>query len=410
VLDVRVLGFNLAATLLAVALFGIAPAWFSMRASLRSGRVMSAWVVAQVALSLALVVNGALVLGSMRRILAIEPGYRAASVLITSMDLSLAAFTPERGTQFFASLIERVGQLPGVRSATIAKSSPAVDWSDRVEVTGGWSADMNIVAPGYFQTLGVPLLAGRDFAAADRPSAAIVSKSLADRMWPGGNALGQRLTAGTRTLEVVGVAADTRYRTVLEAPPALIYIPLFQNYDSIGRLMVDAAGDPAAMKETLRRVVQQANPELPVRGVATLQEQIDDSLWQRNAAATLLTLFGVFAIVLACAGIYGVVSYATAQQTRDIAIRMAIGAERIDVLRQVLARTIRLAAAGIAIGAPLAFWAKPALAGMLYAATGTETVTFAGAALLFVLVAALAAAVPARRAATIDPALALRAE
>jgi predicted permease len=410
VLDYRVLGFNLAATLLAVALFGLAPAWFAIRANLRGRRVMSVWVVAQVALSLALVVNGVLVVGSMRRILAIDPGYRAASVLLTSMDLSLAAFTPERGTQFYRELIDRVQQLPGVRSATIAKSSPAVDWSDRIDVNGAANADKNLVTPGYFATLGVPLLAGRDFAAADRPDVAIVSRALADKLWPGGSAVGQRLMAGTQALEVVGVAADTRYRTILETPPPLVYMPLLQNYDSIGRLMVAVDGDPAALKDTIRRLVQQANPQLPVRGVVTLQEQIDASLWQRNAAASLLTLFGLLAIALACAGIYGVVSYATAQQTRDIAIRMAIGAGQSDVLRQVLARTLKMAGAGVALGLPLAAWAKPSLAAMLYGVGGAEPLAFGSVAVLFLLVAVAAAAIPARRAARIDPALALRGE
>jgi ABC-type antimicrobial peptide transport system permease subunit len=238
----------------------------------------------------------------------------------------------------------------------------------------------------------------------------VVSKTLADRLWPGRSAIGQRLLARSQTLEVVGVAADTKYRTVLDAPPLLFYLPEFQNYDSIGRLMVSVDGDPAALKDALRRLVQQANPDLPVRNVVTLQEQIDASLWQRSAAATLLSLFGALAIALACAGIYGVVSYATAQQTRDIAIRMAIGAERSDVLWQVLVRTLKLAGLGVAIGIPLAAWAKPALAGMLYGVGGSEPLFFAGASALFLVVAVAAAAIPARRAATIDPALALRAE
>jgi predicted permease len=409
-LDPRVLAFNLGATLLAVALFGLAPAWFATGTNLRGGRMMRGWVVAQVALSLALVANGSLVLGSMRKILAIDPGYRAGQVLLTSMDLSLVAYSPERGTQFFAGLIERVSGVPGVRSATIAKSSPSVDWSDRFEVNGSFHADKNTVAPGYFRTLGIPLLAGRDFSTADRADIAIVSRALAERLWPGQNAVGQRLRSATQSLEVVGVAADTRYRSVLDAPPALVYVPLLQNYDSIGRLMVAVDGNPEPFKDTLRRLVQEANPGLPVRGVVTLQEQIDASLWQRSAASSLLSLFGALAIALACAGIYGVVSFATAQQTREIAIRMALGAERSSVLASVLTRTLKLVGAGIAIGLPLAVWAKPSVATMLYGVGGAEPLAFAGVALLFVAVALAAAVVPARRAATIDPALALRAE
>jgi predicted permease len=430
VLDSRVLAFSLGVTLLAVALFGLAPAWFAIRSDLAvaglnrefgaagraRGRMMRVWVVAQVALSLALVVNGSLVLGSMRKILAIDPGYRP-EVLITSMDLSLASFTAGRGTEFFRSLQERVSGIPGVRSATIAKSSPAVDWSDRFELKtasgAALTADRNIVAPEYFRTLGIPLLAGRDFSASDRegaPQVAIVSKTLAEKLAPGANAVGSRVFDGGQAFEIVGIAADSRYRTVLEAPPALLYRPLFQQYDSIGRLMVSVQGDPDRFKETLRKVVEQANPELPVRSVATLQEQIDASLWQRSAAASLLSLFGGLAIALACAGIYGVVSYATAQATRDIAIRMALGAGRSGVLIGIQVRTIKMVAVGIALGLPLAAWAKPSLASMLYGIGGAEPLAFAGVSCLFVLVALAAAAVPARRAATVDPALALRAE
>jgi ABC-type antimicrobial peptide transport system permease subunit len=203
--------------------------------------------------------------------------------------------------------------------------------------------DRNIVAPGYFRTLGIPLLAGRDFELSDRQGAravAIVSQSLAERLWPGQDPLGRRILT-PQPAEIVGVAADTRYRNVLDAPKPLLYSPLTQNYDSIARLMVALNTLPPDFKETLRRAVQQANPDLPAAAVTTLREQIEHSVWERRAVASLLSFFGVLAIALACAGVYGVVSYATAQQTRDIAIRMALGADRSRVLTQVLVRTMR---------------------------------------------------------------------
>jgi predicted lysophospholipase L1 biosynthesis ABC-type transport system permease subunit len=239
---------------------------------------------------------------------------------------------------------------------------------------------------------------------------AIVSKTLAERLWPDQGALGRQVRLGEVVAEVIGVAADTRYRTVLAAPPPLLYSPLTQNYDSIGRLMVAFAGPAAGFREALRREVQRANAELPIRGAATLAEQIEASLWERSAAASLLSFFGALAIVLACAGIYGVVAYATARQTREIAIRMALGARRSAVLGGVIARTVRLAAFGIVLGLPLAIWSRPALATILDGVRGAEPLAFGGVVLLFLVVAAAAAALPARRAASIDPALALKAE
>jgi ABC-type antimicrobial peptide transport system permease subunit len=197
---------------------------------------------------------------------------------------------------------------------------------------------------------------------------------------------------------------------VLDEVPLLLYAPLLQNYDSIARLMVAVDGPAGDFKEPLRRAIQQANPDLPVRVVNTLQEQIEQSLWQRRAAAAVLTLFGALALGLACTGIHGVVAYATAQRAREIGIRMALGAGRDEVLRQIAGHALRMALAGIAVGIPLAVWAKPAVAGFLYRTDGVSAITFGGVALLFLLVALLASALPARRAASIDPATALRQE
>jgi ABC-type antimicrobial peptide transport system permease subunit len=174
--------------------------------------------------------------------------------------------------------------------------------------------------------------------------------------------------------------------------------------------MVAVHGPAADFKEPVRRAIQQFNPDLPLRAVSTMEEQIEQSLWQRHAAASVLSLFGALALGLACTGIHGVVAYATARKTREIGIRMALGAGRAKVLRQVGEDAIRLALMGIAIGIPLAAWAKPAIAGLLYRAEGMTATTFSAVALLFVGVALMASALPARRAASIDPASVLRQE
>jgi predicted permease len=391
-------------------------------------------VVAQVTLSVALVAAGSLVVRSMQRVLAIDPGYQAGQVLTCSTDLSLAGYGPDRGTQFYLELVERASRLPGVRSASLAKSSPATDWSDRVvlfrqgeapagtaylsRAPGAVTADRNIIAPNYFRTLGIPLLAGRDFALSDRGvrKVAIVSKTLADRLWPNQDALGKQFLQPiegqplTDPIEVVGVAGNARYRSVLDAPPLLVYEPLTQNYDSIARLMIAVDGPAGRFKSELPRLIQQADPDLPVRGASTLQEQTDASLWRMRAAASLLSLFGALAIALACAGIYGVVAYTVARRVREIGIRMALGAERIHVVRQVAGQAVGLAAAGILLGIPLSLWSKPALASVLYGSPSFDAVAIGTVPLLFLGVALAASYLPARRAAAVDPAVALRQE
>jgi predicted permease len=438
VLDWGVLGFALLISVMCVVVCGLAPAWSasstnvaaalkdtSQGAGRTRGRMQRTFVVAQVALSVALVAVAGLVLGSMRRILGIQPGYQVRGVAVATMDLSLLGYSPERGTQFFLDLVSHVSTIPGVRSATLGKSSPAVDWSDRVDIRAEESrevirTDRNIVAPAYFATLNIPLVAGREFTTADRrgtTAVAIVSRALARRLWGEQNAVGRQVlmpgngqTAAMTPLEVIGVAADSRYRSVLDEPPMLLYVPLLQNYDSIARLMVAVDGRAADFKEPVRRAIQQFNPDLPLRAVSTMEEQVEQSLWQRRAAASVLSLFGALALGLACTGIHGVVAYATARKTREIGIRMALGAGRATVLRQIAKDALRLALMGTAIGIPLAVWAKPAIAGFLYRAEGMTGITFGAVALLFAGVALMASALPARRAASIDPASVLRQE
>lgn len=447
-LDPGTLAFTLGVSLLAVLLCGLAPAWSAARmdagAALKAaspragggqGRLQRVWVIAQVALSVVLVAAGSIVLRSMQRILDIDPGYQPGRVVIATMDLSLLGYSQERGTQCFLDLVERVSALPGVRSASLAKSSPAIDWSDRAvlfrqgeapayttrlaNLPGAVTADLNTIAPGYFRTLGIALIAGRDFAMADRrgsTAVAIVSKLLAERLWPGQNAIGKQLAvpalgqAGhTAPLQVIGVAADSRYRSVLEGPPPLLYLPLTQNYDSIGRLMVAVDSSPSQWKGALGRVIQEANPDLPIR-ITTMREQLDMSLWRQRAAAWLLSFFGLLAVGLACAGINGVVAYGADRRSREMGIRMALGAERAHVLWQVIGQALRLTAGGIALGLPLALGASSVLATFLYHASALEPVAFAGVPLLFIAIAVAASFRPARRAAGTDPAMALRQE
>lgn len=279
-------------------------------------------------------------------------------------------------------------------------------------------ADCNIIAPGYFRTLGIPLIAGRDFSGADRrgaPAVVIISASLAGKLWPGQSAVGRQMIVplgGTfrEPMQVIGVAADSRYRSLIADSPALVYVALAQHYDSIARLMVAVEGDPRPFKRTLMHALEEAAPELPIRSVNTMQEQIEQSLWDRRAATALLGLFGALALVLSCAGIYAVVSYGVAQQTRQIGIRMALGADRGYVVRQVLGRTLKLTAIGVCLGIPLALCANPLLTGFLYKTRIAEPSIMIGVPLLFLLIGLGAGFLPARRAATTDPMMVLRQE
>lgn len=447
VLDPTVLLFALGVSLAAVLLAGVAPVWFAARtdpaAALKQGapsgrgraRVQSAWVVAQVTLSVALVTAGTMMLRSMQRVHGIDPGYRAERIALATIDLSVAGYTPERGTQFFLDLKERVERLPGVRSVSMGKSSPALDWSDRVvlfrngeappiardygEVPGGFLVDRNIVMPDYFRTLGIPLLAGRDFARTDgrgtRP-VAILSQALAAKLWPGANPLGQSIVMPSirqpspEPVEVVGVVADSRYRSILNAPVPLLYSSVLQEYDSIARVMAAVEGDPAEFKTPLLRALHEADPELPVGSIETMQEQIARMMWRQRAAATLLTFFGVLALGLACAGVYGMVAYTVTQRTREIGIRMALGADRAAVVGRVTGQALRLTGLGIVLGLPVVFWTHQTLAAFLYRTETLDIGVMAAVPLLFGAVALAASFAPSRRAATIDPAISLRQE
>jgi predicted permease len=447
-LDWPLLAFGTGISLVCVLVCGLAPAWNTSAVRIGSvlkeaspsagrgkGRMQRAFVVAQVALSVGLVAVSALVLDSMRRIVAIQPGYQTRGIAVATMDISLLGYDAVRGTRFFMDLTRHVSTLPGVRSATLGKSSPAVDWSDRVNVFRPGEAppqnpteegapnsirtDRNIVAPAYFATLGIPLIAGRDFRDSDRTESsrvAIVNQSLARRLWGEQNSLGRQLLmpVDLRTapvsLEVIGVAADARYRTVLDQPSMLLYVPLTQNYDSIARLMVAVDGNAGEFKEPLRRAIQSFNPDLPLRSVSTMQEQIDQSLWERRAAASVLTMFGLLALGLASTGVHAVVAYATAQRSREIGIRMALGAGRGVVQRQVAGQSLRLALVGIAAGIPIALWAKTVASAFLYQTDGVGAATLGGVAALFAAIALAASAMPARKAASTDPATVLRHE
>lgn len=442
-LDWRVLGFTLAVGVLAGIVFGLAPALRASRLDIATrlkdsaagggqvrSRLRSFLVTAQVAVCLVLLIGAGLCLRSLANAQSIDPGFDTHNALVASLDLQTLGYDEARGRTLYQSLLERVSVLPGVRSASLADIMP-LGTAESVEgvviegaSTGGarggrteLTADSVIVAPGYFRAMGIPLLHGRDFGPDDRggtPKVVIINDTMARRAWPGQNPIGQRITRGDgkdrETLEVIGVVKTGKYRTLGEDPRPFMYHPFGQNYVPRMHLIARTAGDSASALDGMRRAVRELDPHLALYDVATLRQLMLLPLFPAHAAGLLLGVLGSIALLLATGGLYGVMSYLVAQRTREVGIRMALGARAGDVVRLVVGNGMRLALVGVAIGLAGAFAVTRLLSSLLYGIRPTDFATFAAVALALTSVACLASYVPARRATKVDPMVALRHE
>jgi predicted permease len=443
-LDLRVLGFSLLLSLLTGIVFGLAPALQTSRPDLVSalkdetpgvvrgaGRfsLRSLLVVAQVALSLMVLIGAGLCVRSLQKLIAIDAGFDPAKVMVMSLDLALNGYKEAQGQQFYSDAVERIAALPGVEAVSLAAVVPLGGSSMRrsVQIEGYASQpgepplnfDMNIIGLNYFQTMGMPLVQGRDFNAQDRegaPKVVIINETVARRFWPDQNAVGKQIDfagiAGrpNQFIEIVGVVKDSKYRSLIESPTSTMFLPLAQNYRVNMALHVRAANEPKGMIAAVRREVQMMDANLPVYNIKTLAEQKSSSLYTSRMVATLLTFFGLLALLLAAVGIYGVMAYSVNRRTREIGIRMALGAQRTDVLRLVLGEGLILVAAGLAVGLGVTFFATRIMASLLYGVSATDTATFVIISLILAGVALGACFVPARRATKVDPMVALRYE
>jgi predicted permease len=441
-LDPRVLAFTAGLAILTGLLFGLAPALQASKPDvvpvLKNELIPSATghrglrafltlrqllVVVQVALSLMALIAAGLFLRELRHAQQIETGFETRGVLVMDFNLLREGYTPERGQVFFDRLVETAGALPGVQGAAIAQVPPLAGGFARsvfpegadTTTTGRILVQVNSVGTGYFQTIGIPIVRGRDFTRADTamaPKVVVVNETMARQFWNGEEPLGRRFKffGDADFTTVIGVAKDSKYNGVAEDPQNFIYQPLSQNYTAQATLHVRTAGDAASLATAVRGAAREVDPSLSVFDVRTLQEQVGDSLQPLKMNALILIVFGGLALLLASIGLYGVASYAVSQRTREIGVRMALGAQPSSVVGLVLGHGMILVAAGLAIGLVAAYAAAGLMQSLVIGISPHDPVTFAGTAAVLGVIALLATYIPARRATRIDPLIALRTD
>jgi predicted permease len=435
-IDWRVLALSCGVCLVSTLLFDLIPAVQASKIDLaaalkaemagvvgghRKSWLRSSLVLVQVSLSFILLVGAGLLVRSLEQIRSASPGFSTKGVLVTSVDLLGAGYEPQRAKNFEDELIERVQAMPGVESAAFSRLAPLGyrSYSSTPIAVDGYQpppeeqpiVEYNEVGPGYFATMGIPVLSGREFTRSDNETAApvaVVNEVLATKYWPGRNPLGERLQVKGRWMTVVGVAKLSKYENVREAPKAFFYVPLRQNFSLMAALIIRTPLTAEAIAPALTREVHSLDGDLAPYEVITLQEQLDRATAAQQVAVTLLAILGGLALLLAAIGLYGVMSYAVSQRSREMGLRMALGAGGSDLLRLVMAQGLALTAGGIALGAVVAFGLTRLLGDLLYKVSPRDPVAFGSALAVMVVAATAACLLPAWRAARTDPIRALR--
>jgi len=440
--DGRVLEFTLAISLLTGILFGLIPALQATRPELagtlkdQAGAVVGGTsvglrktlVVAQVALSLLLLIGSGLFLQSLRNLRDLNPGFQTESLAAFAVNPLLNGYKPERMFQFYRQLMERVSGLPGVTHASLAVVAVLDDneWDSSVSVEGytakqGEDVDPHMQYPsaGFFDTLGIPIVLGRDFNLRDEKSApkvAIINEKFAQKYFSGRSPIGLHVgmggDPGTKTdIEIVGVVRDTKYENLRQEIPYELYIPYVQaDFVQGMTVYVRAHGDPANLAASLRQAVREVDSTVPIYRMRTLEQQVDQSLMTERLLASLSTVFGSLATLLAALGLYGVMAYMVARRTREIGIRMALGAGRGSVVWLVMREALLLVTVGIALGTPAALGLSRLVRTQLFGIQPADPATIALGVTGIAIMAALSGYLPARRATGIDPMRALRWE
>jgi len=434
--DATVLGLTLILTLATGCLFGLVPALQASKPDLvpalkgesgTAGRrrrltLRQALVAFQVAVSVLLLVSAGLLIRSLQNERAIDPGFRVDSMVLAKIDPSLFGYDGDRGLLLFDELRSRVAALPGVQAVTFGEIAPltlANSQSSEIEVEGyapapgeGMNPEFNIVDNNYFTTLEIPIVAGRAFARSDaaggRP-VIIINQAMADRFW-NGDALGQRVSLGGTWREVVGITSTGKYRSLREEPMSYMYLPLRQMWEPAQQIFVRTARDPLTLVASARAALREMDPNLPLTDIRTLREHTDGSLFLSQMAARVIGLFGGLALALATVGLFGLLSHAVARRTREIGIRMSLGADRVDVFSHLLREGLTLTVVGLAFGLAIASAAGRLTSSLLFELSGTDPMTYVGVTLVLLATSVLAITVPAIRATRIHPTVALRNE
>ena len=441
-----VLLFAAGIILLAAFAFGAAPAVYATRTDVQSElkaaarttsasrsqhRVRSLLAVSEIALALILLVGAGLMTKSLYRLISVDPGFRPDQVTTAQLDLTTPAYAKDPALlQFWEQLLRRVRALPGVETASLGTNIPLTGNHSRTDITfegmpiprvGSWPhPDLHEVSRGYFATLGVPLERGREFTDADAsgaPRVAVVNALVARQFFTNQDPVGRRFMFGHPSpgktpawFTIVGVAAATKLYGLSNPARLEVYLSVAQSPASEMTLAVQSALDPSALAAEIRAAVASIDPDQPVSRISTMNELMATSVATPRVVLVLLGVFSGLALVLAAIGIYGVIAYTAARRTHEVGIRMALGAQRGDVLRMILGQGAALAGAGIALGAGVALGLTRLMAGLLYEVRAADPDTFAGVALLLALVALAACYVPARRAVRANPTIALRSE
>ena len=437
--DVRVFAYTLLLCVLTAVVFGLVPALQASKPNLvaalkdevavftrRRFSLRHVLVVAQVAVSLLLLIAAGLFIRNLRNTQHADPGFEIANGFVMTYDLGLAKYETARGRLFHEELLARVRALPGVRAASLAEFVPLGGGNRSPLYVEGDAAPATTldedallshatVAPDYFKTMGIALVRGRDFRADDTatsPPVVVVNETLARRLAPDGNAVGKRLRMDSKGeyLEVVGVAQDIKYEQLAERTPFFAYRPLGQRYRARMTLHVRTAGDPQALMNQVRREVRALDRNLPLTEVKTLAEHMRGPLAPARLFAALASAFGLLALLLAATGLYGVMAYIVSGRAREFGIRVALGASGRDVLRLVLAEGLTLVGVGTGAGLLAALALTRVLQSVLYGVSPTDPLTFTGVALVLAAVTLVACYIPARRATKVDPMIALRYE
>ncbi|HKO44402.1 MAG TPA: ABC transporter permease [Pyrinomonadaceae bacterium] len=434
--NTRVLGFTLLASIITV-LFGVVPALKSSRVDLvpslkdgnpsspvfgRGPSLQSLLVVTQVSLSLILLTGAGLFVRTLWKLQSIDKGFAGQNVVAMSMNMGLQGFDSKRGANFYAAALQDLASVPGVEAVTLASSLPLTPGGSRMElppnatkpaVNQSVAIDIVTVAPRFFETTRLPLVQGRDFRSIDTEKSTrvlVVNETMARTFWPNEEAVGRSFSDGRDTFEIVGVARDTKYRNLRETPRLTMYRPLAQAYVPSMNLVARTSGNPANAAPAIQQRMQASEPTLAVYNVRSLTDHVGRAVYVERMQSLTLGSLGVVALILTAIGIYGVIAYSVAQRTREIGIRIAVGAQRSDVFKMVLVKGLVLAAWGSVIGLVACYWLSRFISSQLYGVTPYDPITLVSVAVVLAAVALFASFVPARRATRVNPLVALRYE